>query len=98
MRKQTGKRPTRRDGLVNEASRKPAARARLMLLVVGNAYVTRKGSATRMMWGSQSVFVVLKVPQRCTTASIINVLGPNGMLLIEAGDLRPAIDNSETAE
>jgi len=98
MRKQAGKRPIRRDGLVNAASRKPAAPARLMLLVVGNAYVARKGSTTRMMWGNQSVFMVLEVPQRCTTASIIKVLGPSGMLLIEAGDLRPAVDNSETAE
>ena len=97
MRKQKGKRPIRRDG-AGSFSRKPVKPARLMTLVVGNAYFARKGSATRIQWGNQSVFMVLEIPQRCTTASIIKVLGPNGMLLIIAGDLRPAVDNSETAE
>jgi hypothetical protein len=51
-----------------------------------------------MQWGNQSVFMVLEVPARCTTVSIIKVLGPNGLLFISAGDLRPAVDTSETAQ
>ena len=96
MRKQKEKRPVRREG-ANSMFPKPKP-ARLMTLVVGNAYFSRKGSATRMQWGNQSVFMVLEVPARCTTVSIIKVLGPNGLLFISAGDLRPAVDTSEATE
>jgi hypothetical protein len=42
--------------------------------------------------------MVLEVPERCTSLSIVKVIGPNGLLLVTAGELRPAVDTSETAE
>ena len=77
---------------------KPAVPPRLMRLVVGAAYVSAKATGLRTVWGNQAVFMVLEVPPRCTTHSVVKVLGPNGMLLVTAGELRPAIDTSETAE
>ena len=51
-----------------------------------------------MRWGRDPVFMVLEVPERCTSLSIVKVIGPNGLLLVTAGELRPAVDTSETAE
>lgn len=77
---------------------KPAIKPRLMNLQVGAAYVSAKGTSLRMMWGRDPIFMVIEVPPRCTTVSVVKVIGPNGLLLVTAGELRPAIDTSETAE
>jgi len=77
---------------------KSAVPPRLMRLVVGAAYVSAKATGLRAVWGNQAVFMVLEVPARCTTHSVVKALGPNGMILMTAGDLRPAVDTSETAQ
>ena len=77
---------------------KPAIKPRLMNLKIGAAYVSAKGTSLRMRWGRDPVFMVLEVPERCTSLSIVKVIGPNGLLLVTAGELRPAVDTSETAE
>ena len=58
-------------------------------LEVGKAYTARKGSSLRMQFGIDAVYMVTQLPPLVTTASIVQVLGPRGVALCNAADLRP---------
>jgi len=61
----------------------------IVKLELGKAYTARKGSSLRIMFGPEAVYMVTQLPPVVTTASIVQVLGPRGVALCNAVDLRP---------
>ena len=73
------------DRQVAKVRRPPAVR-----LELGKAYTARKGSPLRIHWGTDAIYMVTKLPLGpVTTVSIVQVLGPCGVALCCAADLRP---------
>ena len=72
---------------------RPAAKRRtgpIVKLELGKAYTARKGSPLRIQWGTDAIYMVTKLPLgSVTTVSIVQVLGPCGVVLCYAADLRP---------
>ena len=71
---------------------RPAARKRtgpLVKLELGKAYTDRKGSYLRVQFGPDAIYMVTQLPPVVTTTSIVQVLGPRGVALCNAVDLRP---------
>jgi hypothetical protein len=58
-------------------------------LEVGKAYTARKGSWLRVQFGLDAIYMVTQLPPVVTTSSIVQVLGPRGIALCNAVDLRP---------
>lgn len=58
-------------------------------LEVGKAYTARKGSWLRVQFGTDAIYMVTQLPPVVTTASVVQVLGPRGVALCNAIDLRP---------
>ena len=68
-----------------------------LLLELGKAYTARKGSNLRYMFGAGAIYMVTQLPSPVTTTSIVQVLGPRGVVLCYATDLRPC-DEVRTPE
>ena len=67
-----------------------ARRGPIIPLELGKAYTARKGSPLRIQWGTDAIYMVTKLPLgSVTTVSIVQVLGPCGVVLCYAADLRP---------
>lgn len=85
---------------VRMVGERPAARSsgpvRRLPIVVGKAYTARKGSYLRVQFGPGAVYMVLAAPPIVTHRSVIQVLGPRGMTLCNATDLRPCEDPEDT--
>jgi len=76
-------------------SRKP--KGPIVKLELGKAYTARKGSNLRYMFGAGAIYMVTQLPSPVTTTSIVQVLGPRGVVLCYATDLRPC-DEVRTPE
>lgn len=61
----------------------------IVRLVLGKAYTARKGSWLRVQFGVDAVYMVTQLPPVVTINAIVQVLGPRGVALCNAGDLRP---------
>ena len=61
----------------------------IVRLEVGKAYTARKGSYLRVQFGTDAIYMVTQLPPVVTTASVVQVLGPRGVALCNAIDLRP---------
>ncbi len=68
-------------------SRKP--KGPIVRLELGKAYTARKGSYLRVQFGSDAIYMVTQLPPVVTTTSVVQVLGPRGVALCNASDLRP---------
>ena len=68
-------------------SRKP--KGPIVKLEVGKAYTARKGSYLRIQFGTDAIYMVTQLPPVVMTTSIVQVLGPCGVALCNAADLRP---------
>lgn len=71
---------------------RPVAKARtgpIVKLEVGKAYTARKGSYLRVQYGPDAIYMVTQLPPVVTTTSVVQVLGPRGVALCNASDLRP---------
>lgn len=67
-----------------------ARRGPIVRLELGKAYTARKGCPLRIQWGTDAIYMVTKLPLGpVTTVSIVQVLGPCGVVLCCAADLRP---------
>jgi hypothetical protein len=64
----------------------------IVKLEVGKAYTARKGSYLRVQYGPEAVYMVTQVPRIIQVGSIVQVLGPRGVALCNAGDLRPVAE------
>ena len=73
-----GSRPERRQ------SQGPVLRIEL-----GKAYTARKGSPLRWQFGHDAVYMVTQLPPVVYKSTIIQVLGPRGVAMVYAADLRP---------
>ena len=51
--------------------------------------VVKKGSYLRIQFGTDAIYMVTQLPPVVTTTSIVQVLGPRGVALCNAVDLRP---------
>jgi len=61
----------------------------IVKLELGKAYTARKGSPLRIQWGPLAVYMVVHLPQVVSRTAIVHVLGPCGITLCYAADLRP---------
>lgn len=62
----------------------------IVKLELGKAYTARKGSWLRTQFGVDAVYMVTALPPGpLTTSSYVQVLGPRGVALVPAIDLRP---------
>lgn len=71
---------------------RPVARRRVSPIVkleLGKAYTARKGSFLRVQFGFDAVYMVTQLPPKVTTESFVQVLGPRGVVVCSAADLRP---------
>ena len=66
-----------------------ARRGPIIPLELGKAYTARKGSYLRVQYGPDAVYMVTQLPPVVTMGSVVQVLGPRGVALCNAGDLRP---------
>jgi hypothetical protein len=64
-------------------------RGPIVKLELGKAYTARKGSFLRVQFGTDAIYMVTQLPPVVTTTSIVQVLGPRGVALCNAVDLRP---------
>lgn len=74
-----------------------APKPAIVLLEIGAAYTARKGSSLRYTFGRDAIYMVTQLPPAVTTLSIVQVLGPRGVVLCYAVDLRPC-DEVRTPE
>ena len=81
----------RRSGVRMLADRPNAKRRKepIIPLVLGKAYTARKGSSLRIRFGPEAIYMVTALPPIVTLSSIVQVLGPTGVSLCCASDLRP---------
>ena len=61
----------------------------IVKLELGKAYTARKGSSLRWQFGHDAVYMVTQLPPVVNTSSIVQVLGPRGVAMVYAVDLRP---------
>jgi hypothetical protein len=61
----------------------------IVKLELGKAYTARKGSYLRFQFGTDAIYMVTQLPPVVTTSSVVQVLGPRGIALCNAIDLRP---------
>jgi len=61
----------------------------IVKLELGKAYTARKGSSLRWQFGHDAVYMVTQLPPKVTTESFVQVLGPRGVVVCSAVDLRP---------
>ena len=61
----------------------------LVKLELGKAYTAKKGSNLRMQFGPDAIYMVTQLPPIVNVASIVQVLGPRGVAMVYASDLRP---------
>lgn len=66
-----------------------APKPAIVLLEIGAAYTARKGSSLRYTFERDAIYMVTQLPPAVTTLSIVQVLGPRGVVLCYAVDLRP---------
>lgn len=62
----------------------------IVRLELGKAYTARKGSWLRVQYGIEAVYMVTQLPPGpLKVGSFVQVLGPRGVLICDAIDLRP---------
>jgi hypothetical protein len=75
--------------MVADRPKRKAPSLPIVKLELGKAYTARKGSNLRWQFGTDAIYMVTALPPVVTTSSIVQVLGPRGVVLCYAVDLRP---------